>query len=115
MTGGWGKKGGHMGKEKRGSPSTLLTRKPPGHADGQQDDRAHQQNGNDRDEAVHPQGNRVCDKQNSVSLGGPPTLPPRLCPVPGYTNGFTLWRLWVQLAFLDWLRDQLGPLVVPWE
>lgn len=104
-----------MGKEKRGGPSTLLTRKPPGHADGQQDHRAHQQNGNDRDEAVHPQGNRVCDKQNSVSLGGPHIPSPGSVLYQAKLMVSPFGWLWVQPVFLDWLRDQLGPRVVPWE
>lgn len=45
----------------RGSNGVVLTRKPPGHTDDQHDDRSHQQNGDECDEAIHPQGNVVCN------------------------------------------------------
>ena len=53
----------HGAFNSQGQGSALLTRKPPGHADNQQDDRSHQQNGDECDDAVHPEGNIVCNLQ----------------------------------------------------
>lgn len=48
-------------RAEQGSNGVLLTSKPPGHADDQQDDRPHQQNGDECDEAIYPEGNVVCN------------------------------------------------------
>lgn len=87
----WSGRGGPRETEgNRGANAvTILTGQPPGHADDQQDDGTHQQDGDACDEPVHPQGYVVCGKQNDMSdtaekacPAGPELSQPR-CPAAG--------------------------------
>lgn len=83
------RKRGAEGKTPGPTPQSLpLTRQPPGHAEDQQDDRAHQKDSNDRDEPVRPQRYGVCGEWNSMSdVARRPAVPALRSPRLG-------WHLW---------------------
>ena len=53
------------GEAPGGPTAPALTRQPPGHADDQQDDGTHQQDGEAGDAPGHPQGHVVCGRRTA--------------------------------------------------